>query len=771
MHSQSQSQGSFSYDLDLEEESDHPTFPFTLRDLASWLWLHVTNGDHVFRRQCMLCLLELCALLPVPEGGDKNRVEKREGRRGSSVKPPHLQAITKCLFSGVLLGNAIAPGDVSTENILQIVSSGFVHQISQAYRMGVVGTLRSRGSACPSYSPLAHPFFVCSVGSSGGEQVLCPEEEVWLHALNGSLDAYNFLITCVEGCSGSELFPLPPSESSGAGSDEECMEMEDEDKEEEKDKLKGNRKRGREEKIRRSSSGPVHMSGRVLMDSLLRFFACCFHRLTNPNSLRCEALVSERSSRSQYVDVETKLVAQESLMAEVLRRACQLLTTLLRTELDHFRTYLQAVGFLVRPGSGSHAMFGGENEGELVMFVQFVLMTALTPLQINLTGTSTYAATATQLLSSTLQEGNTGKEWLQAHEGLEKLMTAGPERMAAGITSAHQGALLQSAAPSSSSSLSEITSGVSSSLFLFPCTQRVGDRTTRGDSEGQVEEIIVNLPIAIQQLFTQATTTLPLLYFPLWASLVATSLCSLSSGLLHRTREKDRVSSIFLVGAFGRALAVLQPVGVSPDLCMLPRLFPGWHASVLPILGGHVVETVFGALANAQLSRDLTGGEGRVPAPVEVEVGSALLRFAVNKLCLPLAHAFKPSLLSILFGDHKVDRHSANGVAAKSIRVYGTVLVDLFLQPSRVTGASDVSIRGQEVLEELVRRLDSSAAGQEGEGREENNCVKLLFRKVLAGAYLCVYHVSIMFVICLCLPFVSPSVYLSVYRYVSSGIL
>ena len=703
----------------------------------------------------MLCLSEVCALLPVPSA--------KEGRRGGhkgqegTNKPLHLQAITNCLFSQVLLDCPETPA-AKAEDILEAVSTGFVHQLHQAFRKGVVGVLRDQYGVPHGFSPLAHPFYACVPGT----MLLCPEEVTWLHALNGSLDAYNFLITCLEGCSGSELFTLSKNGGSGTGSD--AMELEEEEEEKEEEVARGSgKKRGREElggaskpvlALTKGGRGgrPVHLTGRVLVDSLLRFFACCFHRLrlnhshSSPGVLSAgagsggqERAFSSPSQRSGNVTVETALVAQEKLLAEVLRRACQLLTTLLRTEREYFLAYLHAVGFLTpTPSAG-----GEEGQYELVLFVQIVLLASLVPLE-------TVPATTR---AAERAKANRAEEGTQTQVALRELIGTAPETLAAALSSAHQGAQLRSPSPGSLlHPVSEVGGAVAkglSGLFLFPCTQRGGDSV----SADKTEELFVNLPIAIQQLCAQADNAqLPLLSCSLWAGQLSVSLWDLPSRLLIRTRTRDSeqrgtstaTSSVFPIGALSRTLALLQASG------MLPRLFPEWHACVLPLLGGRVAETVFGFSA---LSEGGGGGGAEVsassasPAPVEVEVGSALLLFAVNELKLPLVHTSTQSLLSTLFRDRHVDPTPAapdvylQTVVPKNIQVYGTVLVDLFLQSGRsrsdsgsgsdsgsVGRSTEDSGRGQEVLEVLVRRLEScTSAGPEAV------CVKLLLRKVLAG--------------------------------------
>jgi hypothetical protein len=150
------------------------------------------------------------------------------------------------------------------------------------------------------------------------------------------------------------------------------------------------------------------------------------------------------------------------------------------------------------------------------------------------------------------------------------------------------------------------------------------------------------------------------------------------------------------------------------------------------------------------------GGESALPAPAEVEAGSALLLFAVNELGLPVVDSKDGATLtviSILFPPSSRDNansslHYFKHVATRIIKVYGSVLVDLFLQwvpPAVVpiaatTCASGEAVscvggggRGQEVLEVLVRTLGRAASSPRAEAGAEHSCAKTLLRKVLSG--------------------------------------
>lgn len=704
-------QAIFSMDSDLQHESDHPTYPFTLRDLAAWLWHHVTHGDYTFRRQCMLCLSELCCLLPCPSHSLNKLVKSH------SERPHHLQAIVNCLFGGVLISSSNVPP--SAESILQKVSSDFVRPLSQSFRKGVVSRHQTHHKSSLGFSPLSYPFFLHASNphANNSNTLLCEEEIMWLHALNGSLDAYNFLITCVDGCNGSDLFVLPGDSNSYGNSIDSMDTLEV--------KGLGKKKRGRATTTDgvtpvmgdSRTTMPVCTTGRLLFDSLLRFFACCFHRMGQ----RTEPLSSATESR---------VASQEQLLGEVIRRSFQLITSLLKRERSYFESYLTEVGLLV-PSKG------GQEGLEMAMFVQFVLLSSLFSIPSNFSNiTSCYVPIADVC--------GRNSEWSQAQTIFAHCISNAPEVFSGALKTAEGEAKLCAL-----SNRMEIDGSSADFMFMFPSTHRVGGTTgggVMGQNGGASEEVLVNLPIAIKQFLCLADDSFPILSTSIWAGQLVASLLSLPYQFLDETKRTVRHFALH-VRTLSRAVSLL-------DSCqILPRFYPGNSSTLLSCLGEHIVRVVLGAVTDFKSDTHLSGFNAKqsVPSPSEVEAGGTLLNFAVNVLGIPIVESSDSSpcsVLDVLFRDScsslsskLVDvQHKHDRAAPKIIQVYGKILVGLILHsPNDIASSRDIKTDDRQslpkVIQFLVDRLENTEPSLQGRPsvNVEHSSVKILLRKVLLG--------------------------------------
>ena len=673
----------------------------------------------------MLCLSELCIL--VPKRSDTPALIQFHRKRGKL--PAHLQAIAECLFSGILVGNSNTP-DLNDTSILELVSTDFVKQLNSKFRVGVATYAKSIFGICGICNPFSLPVF-CPSSSTRSEELICDDEVAWLQALSGSLDAYNFLITCLESCSGSELFTLPPQHVS----DRSFIDLEtprstlDEDTSTEKKRRRGDLVSDG------NNPWPIAITGNILMNSVMRFFACCFHRLMR-NRQQDKQLSSSPTHLSLHKE---KTMNQEKLLAEVLRRCCLLITSLLSNEPAYFKSYLAAIGFFTSRNSSKH-------EFEISPFIQFVLMSALMPFQHN--------TRDVDVALSCLHHNDEDVNCSHAVASLHDFILNSEDNFRLSFESAQAAAM--NAADSSIHQSLNVTCTTSYSLFpLFFCDKgRVTEGTYRGDNVGKFVEIDKHLPIALQKLFHVAKDFVCVLSPSLWSSQIALSMLSVAPRHLCRQSGKADMSGILAAEAFGKAIAILQ----QSDL--LPSLFSGCHTQLLPKIGAHIVAAVFGSNALNEAKTNLLpskclhapwkGNTDRA-SPTVIEVGNSLVKFAVSNLRLPVVdNSSSHSLLSIILREG-IDAHHAELTTPsllqadiiKNIDTYTDVLVDIFLR----NGASSASEKGNSnsnfddrhgntAIEAIAKQYNgilSTCDASLSRASHLGICLRSLMQKILTG--------------------------------------
>ena len=582
----------------------------------------------------MLCISELCLLIPCPKVSlmPSNSLDKQ---------PPHLCAISRCLFSGIFFGNTAAR---SIESILEAVSSDFVTPLGVSFRC------LAKSQQSQENNPVSHCTFYFSHTKSNCV-VLCDQEVSWLKSLNGSLDAFNFMITCVEGCVGSSLF-VGDIESTSI------------------DETVGNKMSKKRQRTVDTKTLDLHSevpdcktlasSGKLLLWNIKRFFACCFNLLVLRAKLPCSKVMSSK--------LVLQCLVQESLIAEVLRRICQLMTTLLKSEPEYFCKYFSKAGVLCEGDAGYH----------FATFIQIVLFAALVPIE-------PYNIATLKL--DRLPLGRSSSSLLGVQETLSTLLTPSEGRFSEFISVAEREANGDSKVHDST-----FSSDFVSSVYLFQMSM-TADIPKRHDVNDVVDgqsmelEITLYLPIAIKELFRQSTSSAPLMSALVWPAILAASVLTLST-----IRFEDMIArKVRYIGhavdALSRTLRHFHDIG----------LHQKWFdegSSTLKLLGCYVTHCVINNFSNgdSQTSRSFI-------TPLKVSLGDSLLLFAVKELHYPLVSTSEGGMDSVIsmIMDQDVP------TAIKVIDTYGDLVVDLCFQ---TTKESSASLQLTNMIEFLVAMLE-----------------------------------------------------------------
>ena len=291
----------YSYEFDLEQQSDHPSFPYTLRDLTMWLLSNISSSNYVFRRQCMICLGELCPLLPLPENAIPPPTV-------SPSRPPHLQAIAAYLFEKT------AGDDDSVDTVAASVASC------------IFGQLKSSANSLRK---------ICD---SGGVDDVMPDTVLlseqlfdWLDSLNGALDSANWVVRCVDPFDYSHMLRIGQAGSNGQSQSTK-------------------RKRKTDTPAPAAASPSSDADGAVIMRNLLNFYRFC---------CRCLLGAADRDivvSSQDALTTDRNLRNLQLKISEVFRRSVQFMTSLLEKNSSYFVELCSQHGLCSSDGSLSDTL-------------------------------------------------------------------------------------------------------------------------------------------------------------------------------------------------------------------------------------------------------------------------------------------------------------------------------------------------------------------------------------------------------------------------------
>jgi hypothetical protein len=582
------------------------------------------SADYVFRRQCMACLGELCPLLPLPEIREKPPSTTSTNGGKKSRRPKHLQAI--CDFIYALGEYQSKPSTVTVATgPVELISTNLTSQLSTAYRQ--FHSLFARVESTNDN--------LSTIRSHTSVEI--QELEIrWLEALNGSLDAYNWLIKCLEATPASALFlPSPPPSQEESQSDQKGMKR----------------------KRQQSESSTPHTRellplGQILMTNILFFLRLCCIRLLN---LQYEGPQLHSYPPSHLLGRSKQQLYHEKLLLEVYRRILQLLTALLDTDSTYFLNYFQTQGILVRTGGGSSrtAISAENSDREFSPEIQFLLLCGLGVVDI---------AEITNNYHNTSRQRNI----------IQTL-----ESIADHIAREFASLLPQKNFIYHFSRLPQLLSF--SDILNEKISQGRTEGSRGGGSDFQSEEYVTNIPITIEQLLLHLSRTnlSHLLTSSLWSNVLTYNLESLTPTSL--------LSSVL---AMKRCMAILKRC----NLLSLP--FGTNFQSVLRALGLSLIQTTLRSSDKRPLTTGAVGGgaagAGRSNqlcslTPTAIEVGSALLSLSVD-FDVPLA-TFAPassssppaSLIEIIL----TLPHSSGSTNSYSgeifLQYYGSTIVDILI--------------------------------------------------------------------------------------------
>jgi hypothetical protein len=633
----------FSHASDLTQTSDQPSFPYTLRDLVSWLWGQVMSTDYIFRRQCMACLGELCPLLPLPESRIKppsshTSTTTTSSSSKKSRRPKHLQAICDYIYalrefqniSHTLTSGSGPTSDLSTTPV-DLISHNLTLQLSTTYRQ--------------FYSHFSqHNTDGNTSDRTYGSNLENQELEIrWLEALNGSLDSYNWLIKCLEATPASSLFLLS---TSSHGQEDEFD------------------KKGMKRKRQQSDNTTPHTHellplGEILMTNILFFTRLCCIRLLN---LQYEGPQLYSYAQSHLLGRSTQQQYHEKLILEVYRRILQLFSVLLETDILYFLTYFQNYGLCLKENhtSGHH---------ELTPEIQFLLLCGL------------------GVLDMTEIKNNYENNLLQRN--IMQTIETIADHVIQEIKLPNKNFIYHFSHLPHLLSFSVILNEKKSEKYDDSSSTYPLDGRYRGvGNDFQSEEYVTNIPIAIEQLllYLSKANYCHLLSSPLWSNILTYTLQSLTP-----------TSFLSSVLAVKRCVTILKRCGV------LNIPFGTNFHTVLKTIGLSLIQAT---LRSSEKRLSTAGQSGRSAdgvhsnqifslTPTAIEVGSVLLSLSVE-FEVPIASSFSSLTLSsstpttlidlILALPHSSSQtlispntHTNTYTGELFLQYYGSTIVDLLI--------------------------------------------------------------------------------------------
>lgn len=241
---------------------------------------NISQSNYVFRRQCMMCLGEICPLLPIPVNSTSPPVVW-------PARPKHLQAIAEYMY--FVDDQSSSTIDEVTSALASLVFFGLEHTLKDlnCYQRGRINADTEISDDL--------------IGS--------PEMVTWLKSLNGALDCGNWIVRCVDPFSVKSFFIVDSASTESIPS------------------APSKRKRTDRNPATVSAKESTITSSRTLLFSSLQIFYKLLHRNLWDNGTS--------GREGTFLSSECVNILQE-LSAEIFRRSIQLLTSIADKSSDDF---------------------------------------------------------------------------------------------------------------------------------------------------------------------------------------------------------------------------------------------------------------------------------------------------------------------------------------------------------------------------------------------------------------------------------------------------